>query len=247
MQVILVDNDPLELEHLRALIQAARPHWRTIAACAGPTALNLLEIEHNFFDIAFVNINLPAQDDLMTAQKLRQSGRVADIVIVSAHRDFFIAREAIRMGAADFLTKPITPEELNAVLEKFGEKGALQPVYSPLINRALKILEHHYSDRLSLAELAAALYVNPSYLSRRFKAEVGQSYSQYLIKIRLKNVKKLLVSCPDLSIAQIAAQTGFTSQQHLSALFRRSTGLSPREYRKKSRDAKENSRSRRPD
>lgn len=229
MNVMLLNDDQLELEQMKLLIESVCPHWHLFVARAEPTAIDLAA--NTFIDLVFLNINHPDQYDLKIAKKLRQFDQVRDIVIVTAHQDFSIAHAAIKIGAADFLTKPISADELNTVLSKFSQKEAPTPVYSPLIKKVLTILERHYADRLSLADIAAALYVNPSYLSRRFKAEIGHSYSKFLIKFRLKIVKDLLVDCPDLSIAQIAEQTGFASQQYLSTLFHRNTGLTPREYR----------------
>lgn len=239
MNVLLVNDDPLELEQLKLLIQSVCPHWHLFTVCDGSAAMDLTAT--TYFDIAFLNINLPAQSDLLVAGKLRQSGRVTDIVIVTAHQDFSIARAAIKIGAVDFLIKPISVDELNAILRRYLQKEVPRPVYSPLITKVLTILEHHYADRLSLANIAAAVHVNPSYLSRRFKAEVGYSFSKYLISFRLKIVKDLLVSRPDLSIAQIAEKAGFASQQYLSALFHRNTGLTPREYRKNNLDFRRSS------
>ncbi|EAX48533.1 two component transcriptional regulator, AraC family [Thermosinus carboxydivorans Nor1] len=230
MNVLLVNDDPLELEQQKLLIQSVCPHWRLFTAGNGSAAINLTTT--NYFELAFLNINLPAQSDLIVAGKLRQSGRVKDIVIVTAHQDFAIAHAAIKIGAADLLIKPISADELNTILSRYLPPKNTKPVYSPLITKVLTILENRYAERLSLTNIAATVHVNPSYLSRRFKAEVGYSFSQYLINLRLKIAKDLLISRPDLSIAQIAEQTGFASQQYLSALFHRNTGLTPREYRK---------------
>ena len=108
------------------------------------------------------------------------------------------------------------------------------PAADALSQRRLRHLvdyiEAHLGDDLSIDAMAAELELNPFYLSRVFKAAVGQSLHQYVLDRRVERAKKLLRET-GTPIAEIALSAGFSSQSHLSNWFRRRVGVSPAAYR----------------
>lgn len=75
-------------------------------------------IEKQDYDIALVDIRMPGLDGLSLLQRIRESRPELSVVIITAHGNMEMAIQALRLGAADFLTKPIRLLELDAVLEK---------------------------------------------------------------------------------------------------------------------------------
>ena len=96
----------------------------------------------------------------------------------------------------------------------------------------MNYIETHYSEPLTLAAIAAWLYVNPYHLHRTFKRKVGVTPTQYLLHKRMTEAKRLL-SRSTLSITTIAAAVGFTNVGHFSTVFHKQVGLSPSAYRNK--------------
>ncbi len=91
-------------------------------------------------------------------------------------------------------------------------------------------------DRRLLSEyLQAQLHLDFGYLSTLFSAVEGMSIEQYFIRQRVERVKELLVY-DESSLTEIAYQTGFSSPAHMSAQFKKLTGLTPGAFRK-ARDA----------
>ncbi len=88
----------------------------------------------------------------------------------------------------------------------------------------------HIRERLTVADIAAALGVSEGYLSRLFKQEKGVSVSGYIREKKVDLARNMLTFGED-SIAEIAAQLGFSSQSHFIRQFREHTGLTPRAYR----------------
>ncbi len=84
--------------------------------------------------------------------------------------------------------------------------------------------------RWTLAELAAGTGLGPKHLCTRFGREVGQTPHQYLLAARIAGIKHALAST-DLPITNLAADFGFASSQHLSRVFARCVGQSPRRFR----------------
>ena len=74
------------------------------------------------------------------------------------------------------------------------------------------------------------LFRSPYHFSRSFKQATGVGPQRYVIQRRLERAKRLLRSS-HLSIALIAQEAGFVDQSHLTRLFRREIGVTPRRYR----------------
>ncbi len=99
-----------------------------------------------------------------------------------------------------------------------------------LIKKSAKFLAEHYADPLSLEQLANQVHLSPSYFSTLFKENTGSSFKEYLNKIRIEESKTLLTNT-DYSILDIATAVGFEDQSYFSKVFRRFTGLTPKQYR----------------
>ena len=98
------------------------------------------------------------------------------------------------------------------------------------LRRVTDYINEHLQDVLSLAELARAANLSPHHFATAFKASIGISPHQYVIKRRLERARDLLRRNEN-TISDIAYAVGFSSQSHLTANFRRMTGLTPRKFR----------------
>ncbi len=93
-------------------------------------------------------------------------------------------------------------------------------------------LEQRYEQSLPLQQVAAAFFVSESHLIRRFRAEVGLTPHEYLLRYRVEQAKRLL-QYTNRTVAGIAQQTGFGSSSHFVSSFRRICGVTPAAWRKK--------------
>lgn len=121
-----------------------------------------------------------------------------------------------------------------SVLLKDGGKvsGGVQKVHSSLAVETVKYIEAHYAEKLSVEEIAQHLAVNRSHLSRVFKNHMGTSIKEYLIGVRI-NRGAFLLSLTDESVESIAYQVGFNSLVVFSRMFKKSTGETATNYRKR--------------
>ncbi|WP_181916997.1 helix-turn-helix domain-containing protein [Paraburkholderia sp. BL27I4N3] len=92
-------------------------------------------------------------------------------------------------------------------------------------------IRENLSNELSLAELANLVHTSPFHFARLFKAATGFAPHRYVVEQRITAAQRLLRA--DLDIAYIAALTGFSSQAHMSYVFRRHLGESPTEVRRR--------------
>jgi AraC-like DNA-binding protein len=98
--------------------------------------------------------------------------------------------------------------------------------------RSIKIVRDyiasHYRNNLSLKELADLVNLNPFYLLRSFRKEMGLPPHEFLTQVRVGRAMKLLSR--GLPIADVALETGFVDQSHLSNRFKRIVGVTPKQF-----------------
>ena len=91
-------------------------------------------------------------------------------------------------------------------------------------------LETYYHESIQLEDLASMTHLSRFYISHSFKKEIGMSPMEYLIAIRIRE-SKILLRTTNYSISQVADIVGFTTPTYFSKQFRKSTGISPTDYR----------------
>ncbi len=89
----------------------------------------------------------------------------------------------------------------------------------------------HFAENINRDKMAETVNLSPGYFSNLFRSEVGMSFSDYLIQVRVENAKSLLRRF-DLSVDAISRKCGFNSLAHFSRTFKDRCGLSPLKYRK---------------
>lgn len=100
------------------------------------------------------------------------------------------------------------------------------------VDHLLEFVEANLCEDLSLTALAEVVEMPPSQFVRWFKAKVGQSPHAWVITCRLNRAKALLANT-EQAIAQIAFDCGFSSQSHMTTLFSRYIGITPKQYRER--------------
>lgn len=104
---------------------------------------------------------------------------------------------------------------------------------TPQIAAAVRYLQAHFAEPVTLGDAASAAGFHPSYFSTVFKQELGMGFAEYLIELRLSRVREQLAGSSD-TIKEISQRAGFLDYRHFCKTFKKKTGLSPAEYRKES-------------
>lgn len=92
-----------------------------------------------------------------------------------------------------------------------------------VVEQIVIYLEEHYSEKISLDQIAENMYLSPFYISKIFKSETGDAPIRHLINIRLERAKELLEKGFSGSIQEVAAQVGYDDAYHFSKLFKKNT------------------------
>lgn len=97
-----------------------------------------------------------------------------------------------------------------------------------------RYIENHFKENITLDLLAETAHINKYHLAHLYTKDYGISPISYLLSLRIQESRYLLQST-DLPLAQIARIIGFSSPSYFSQSFRRSEGISPTEFRQRSR------------
>jgi AraC-like DNA-binding protein len=102
--------------------------------------------------------------------------------------------------------------------------------FSPVVRKCCSYIDEHICEPLYVAQIADALHVSSSYLSRIYKKEVGISISDYIRQRKIREAKWLLEHT-SLSVSSVFGKLSFCSQSYFTVIFRRETGMTPCVFR----------------
>lgn len=97
------------------------------------------------------------------------------------------------------------------------------------------IRANYCNDSFSLNELCSHIFMSISYFSATFKQHTGETFIEYLTRLRLEKAKELL-TITQLKTYDIAARVGYADPQYFSVIFKRNVGITPKEYRHRQKE-----------
>jgi len=228
-------------------------------ALSGREAIQLIEDVRP--QIVLLDIQMDGMNGLELASSLQDRLDYRPrIIYVTAYGRLDYARQAIRLGAVDYILKPIDPAEVKTALarainqiqaERIREEerrrleAHLQSAFPKLIadapapveTRSARVaravreyVEQNYAEHISLATAAEHVRLSASYLGPLFKAECGMSFRSYLRMYRVARAKELMQD-QRLNLTEIARAVGFQDENYFSQVFLEVTGVRPAEYR----------------
>lgn len=100
------------------------------------------------------------------------------------------------------------------------------------ISAALELLRSQHARTLSLDEIARAARMSLFHFTRRFKESTGFTPMEYLEKYRISRAQDLVLARTQMRLKEIAGAVGYGDPAYFSRIFRKRTGVSPREYRR---------------
>jgi AraC family transcriptional regulator len=98
------------------------------------------------------------------------------------------------------------------------------------VRRAIEFIQANLAGDIRLADIAAAAGQSLFHFSRTFRATTGLTPYRYLTQARIERAKTLLRES-DLPLVAIADEAGFSDQSHMSKIFKRLTGWTPKAFR----------------
>ncbi len=112
-------------------------------------------------------------------------------------------------------------------VRKSQNKDNYQAVYA-----AADYIRHHFREKITIRDIGETVHLSDSYLSHIFSDTFGRTITEYLTFVRIEYAKTQL-AIPGLSISEVALDSGFEDVSYFSRVFKKSEGITPRDYKKK--------------
>ena len=143
--------------------------------------------------------------------------------------DFYIKKmDRCRTGADVILLHDQMAMDFTARMMALNKHASA----SKQVADAIDYIYAHMLERITVEDLARAINISPTYLSRIFKQEVGVSLSDY-VRQKKTDVAKNLLRFTDYTLVEIANKLSYSSQSHFIQQFRAKVGMTPKAYRDK--------------
>ncbi|HHT63624.1 MAG TPA: response regulator [Clostridia bacterium] len=138
VNVIVIDDDPLEGEAIDFMLKKERPHVKMIGqAFSGPKGIDLAKRSKP--DIAFVDIQMPGLNGIATTELLKKMQPELKVIIISAYDNPNYIQNAYKLGACNYLLKPVRPKEFFSVMDRLCEDITTIPVQNQIEKAQKKI------------------------------------------------------------------------------------------------------------
>ena len=145
-----------------------------------------------------------------------------------------VSRAAIQGSERFNNLQQITNLQYNMVLDFADRMSSIRQGEKPiqLTISVSNYVRRHFSEKICVEDIARELFMSRPYLSAKFSREAGISLTDFILKQKTEEAKRLL-RCSDKSAAAISSYLGFSSQSHFSRVFRKYSGKTPAGYRDK--------------
>ena len=137
------------------------------------------------------------------------------------------------------LTKDNSKEYIKRLLQcaiEYRNKVSDQR-YLEIIDKAKQLIEENYKDEMmSLQYVASSVNISSNHFSAVFRKETGVTFIDYLTEVRMNAAKNLLV-CTSMKTSDVGYEVGYRDSHYFSYIFKKSTGMSPKEYRRAKKES----------
>jgi len=249
LNVMVVDDE----ERIRAGIEKILSKYPGELHIAGSFSnglealVGISEMTPGELDVIITDIEMPVMDGLKFIEQAKNKMPEAFIIVLSGYNDFEYARQSLRGGASDYLLKPMDKSEVFRLLglcerkkqasaESGNDGHAPKAETSPGVEKSAveqikRLIEKEYNRNLELKYIAQKIGFNASYLSKIFSHGTGETITDYINRVRIGKAKQFLLDHPGLKVYEIAHLAGYGDKIYFQKLFKKMTGLTPREFR----------------
>lgn len=255
MRVVIVEDEDIIRKGLEMSIDWIEYNCVVIGTAEnGADGLELILKERP--DIVLTDIKMPKLSGL---DMIEQASAVFSFysIILSSYSEFKLAQKALKIGASDYLLKPVDRDELKQILGKIYRQLQTQNRYDAIeqmsqnrtltstdewsifqiaktsdniyVKRTYQLIKEHYKEKISVNDVAEELGVSVSYLSRKLKNHLNITFVDLLNQYRIKKALALLEQ-GNQKIYEVSDEVGFSEYKHFSSVFKKFTGSSPTEF-----------------
>lgn len=250
LKVYFVDDEELLLRELVGIIDWNAHGFEICGFNTDPVAAKgeILRLKPA---LVISDVRMDEMSGLELAEEVAKSEPDISFAFLSAYDRFEYAVKALKIGASDYLTKPISAAELVALANKIKATKTTAPSDSPDISQKntelkeaaggfldgrsvvdciVKDIHNTYGEKQSLRAYASKYGFNASYVSQMFRKSLGTSFKEYILAYRISQAKELIEQT-NRSMREVSLSVGYEDYFQFSKIFKKVVGVSPTEYR----------------
>lgn len=242
-KVLLVDDEERIRKGMKKLLEEVIGGYQVVAE-AGNGKAGLEQLLVCQVDIIFSDIRMTEMDGIEFIKRVRNTLPQIPILVLSGYDEYEYMRQAMKSSVTDYILKPVDRVELAKSLELVK---AMLETTNPndntnidseledrdrrqIIRRIKEIVNKNIQKDISLQSIAAEVNYSYTHLSSLFKNETGQSFSDFMIKVRIDKAKQLLKET-NMRIYEVGNMCGYTNSKYFMSIFKETVGVTPSEYR----------------
>ncbi len=246
--VLVVDDNARMREYVRSCLQH---NYNVVEAADGQQGVDMAESRN--IDFIISDVMMPVMDGLEFCKRIKEKIETSHIpvILLTAKTDPQTQYAGLESGADDYVAKPFDMELLlrkidtilsnrRRMVESLGAGAILTPsrvMVTPLDKKFLTSLMAAIEQRmddpaLTVEQIEKQMGMSHSNFFRKLKSLTGLSGKELLQEVRLKRAAQLLEQS-DLTVSEIAYQTGFSDPKYFSHCFKQKYHVSPSVYRER--------------
>lgn len=209
-------------------------------------------------NIVFMDIEMQVMDGIQAGRSIKEQMPECSVIFLTAYAQFSYAKQAISLGASEYLLKPVESREVimvvNSELQRrrvvlgnvsqevspnsaerdlsenaIGGKG-IEARGEKIAMEAKKMIDNGFMKEISMEEMAGYFQISVNYFHKIFKQYNKVPCGEYIINVRVEKAKEYLKR-PQLNVRETAAMVGYADSNYFARVFKKKTGLTPLEYR----------------
>lgn len=245
IKLMIVDDEHIERELLLEIVQSRFGHEADIRqASNGRQAVDIAALWGA--ELILMDIEMPGLNGLEAAKLILAQKPECKIIFITAYSLFSYAHEAVKLGASDYILKPVDPKEVEKAIRhgivQLESKKELKDIAieeqvsagsgDALMDKVKHYLQYNYMlYDISLDSISQIVNMAPAYFSSRFKKCFGMNFVDYVAELRMNAAQELLRD-PLRSASEIATMVGYDSASYFARAFKKYTGMTPTEFRR---------------
>ena len=184
-------------------------------------------------DVVLLDIKMPVMDGVEVVKIIMPELPDTKIIMLSCLNDLESVRSSMKLGAKDYLFKPIvSPKDIiNAILELFPHNQQEIIIDPHVVKNVILFIEQNYMYDITLDDLAKVACLSKNYFCTLFNKETGSTPIEYLTNYRIRIADQLLANT-QLSLARIAELVGIPDYVRFSKTYKKINGMPPVKARK---------------
>lgn len=243
MKLLIADDEDTVRNGIEKYIRLHTDRFDQVyTAENGQRALDLIMMHKPEFML--LDVRMPLKNGLEVMQEAKKLGIMPITILLSGYDEFVYAQQALRYGARDYLLKPTRSSDILKYLLRLADEISGVPSKEedqksdglpPLVTKAVEYIEEHYSENLTLQQVAEQIGITGGYLSTLFAQNLDRGFVEYLNEVRIEHAC-IYLQQNYLKTYEIAYKVGFNDEKYFSRVFKKIKGESPAAFRKMKTD-----------